>query len=85
MKSGEVAISRLILNIRLFMFQEEAERLFIECDRWDLVARIHRSLGHWEEVVQISEKRNRLHLRNAHYAYAQELREQGCIEDAVQQ
>ncbi|VDN13572.1 unnamed protein product [Dibothriocephalus latus] len=64
---------------------EEAERIFIECARWDLVARLHQTLGHWEEAVQIAEKRNRVRLRNTHYAYAQELRKQDRIEDAIAQ
>uniref|UniRef100_A0A183T2B2 TPR_REGION domain-containing protein n=1 Tax=Schistocephalus solidus TaxID=70667 RepID=A0A183T2B2_SCHSO len=62
---------------------DEAERIFIECGRWDLVARLHQTLGHWEEAVQIAEKRNRVRLRNTHYAYAQDLRKQDRIDDAI--
>ncbi|KAL5104623.1 hypothetical protein TcWFU_002267 [Taenia crassiceps] len=61
----------------------EAERLFIECGRWDLVTRMHRALGHWDEALSVVEKHNRVQLKNTHYAYALELKNQGNIEDAV--
>ncbi|KAL5964971.1 hypothetical protein TSMEX_007295 [Taenia solium] len=63
----------------------EAERLFIECGRWDLVTRMHRALGHWDEALGVVEKHNRVRLKNTHYAYALELRDQGNIEDAIHQ
>ncbi|VDK41143.1 unnamed protein product [Taenia asiatica] len=61
----------------------EAERLFIECGRWDLVTRMHRALGHWDEALSVVEKHNRVRLKNTHYAYALELRDQGNIEGAI--
>nr|CDS24042.1 intraflagellar transport protein 140 [Echinococcus granulosus] len=61
----------------------EAERLFIECGRWDLVTRMHRALGHWDEALSVVEKHNRVRLKNTHYAYALELKNQGNIEDAI--
>ncbi len=66
-------------------FQAEAERLFVESERWDLVARMHRCLGHWEEAIQVAEKHNRVRLRNTHYTYAKELKNQGHIDDAINQ
>uniref|UniRef100_A0A0R3WMJ8 RAB3GAP2_N domain-containing protein n=1 Tax=Hydatigena taeniaeformis TaxID=6205 RepID=A0A0R3WMJ8_HYDTA len=61
----------------------EAERLFIECGRWDLVTRMHCALGHWDKALSVVEKHNRVRLKNTHYAFALELKNQGRMEDAI--
>lgn len=46
---------------------------------------MHRALGHWDEALSVVEKHNRVRLKNTHYAYALELKNQGNIEDAIYQ
>ena len=63
----------------------EAERLFIESGRWDLVIRMHSCMGNWKEALAVAEKHNRVRLRNVHHAYAMELKEEGYIDEAIEQ
>ncbi|KAM7541711.1 hypothetical protein Aperf_G00000003534 [Anoplocephala perfoliata] len=63
----------------------EAERLFIEAGRWDLVTHLHRSMGNWKEALSVVEKHNRVRLRDTHYAYALELKKKGFLEEAIDQ
>ncbi|CAH8664618.1 unnamed protein product [Heterobilharzia americana] len=63
---------------------DEAERLFIQCNRWDLVIRLHQSLGNWSKAVTTAEQHHRMSLRGIHYAYAEELESLGKIQEAIE-
>uniref|UniRef100_A0A094ZRL2 Intraflagellar transport protein 140-like protein n=1 Tax=Schistosoma haematobium TaxID=6185 RepID=A0A094ZRL2_SCHHA len=63
---------------------EEAEQLFIQCNRWDLVIRLHQSLGNWNKALITAEQHNRMLLRSIHYAYAKELESVGNIQQAIE-
>ncbi|CAH8673889.1 unnamed protein product [Schistosoma rodhaini] len=63
---------------------DEAEQLFIQCNRWDLVIRLHQSLGNWSKALITAEQHNRMLLRGIHYAYAKELESVGDIQQAIE-
>ncbi|KER22932.1 hypothetical protein T265_09065 [Opisthorchis viverrini] len=65
--------------------QDEAERLFAQCNRWDLVIRLHQSLGQWEKALRVAASHNRISLRATHYAYAKELESTGRLQEAIEQ
>ncbi|TGZ55803.1 hypothetical protein CRM22_010299 [Opisthorchis felineus] len=63
---------------------DEAERLFAQCNRWDLVIRLHQSLGQWEKALHVAASHNRISLRATHYAYAKELESTGRLQEAIE-
>ncbi|KAG5444094.1 Intraflagellar transport protein 140 [Clonorchis sinensis] len=63
---------------------DEAERLFAQCNRWDLVIRLHQSLGQWEKALRVAAAHNRISLRATHYAYAKELESTGRLQEAIE-
>ncbi|CAH8871773.1 unnamed protein product [Trichobilharzia szidati] len=63
---------------------DEAERLFIQCNRWDLVIRLHQSLGNWNKAITTAEQHHRMSLRGIHYSYAKELESTGQIKQAIE-
>ncbi|OON21029.1 tetratricopeptide repeat protein [Opisthorchis viverrini] len=63
---------------------DEAERLFAQCNRWDLVIRLHQSLGQWEKALRVAASHNRISLRATHYAYAKELESTGRLQEAIE-
>ncbi|CAL8073471.1 unnamed protein product [Calicophoron daubneyi] len=63
---------------------EEAERLFAQCGRWDLMIRLYQSLGQWEKALRIAATHYRISLRATHYAYAKELEAMGKIPQAIE-
>ncbi|CAH8298287.1 unnamed protein product, partial [Schistosoma turkestanicum] len=64
---------------------DEAEQLFVQCNRWDLVIRLHQSLGNWSKALITAEQHNRMLLRSIQYAYAKELESVGNIPQAIEQ
>ncbi|VDP96418.1 unnamed protein product, partial [Trichobilharzia regenti] len=60
------------------------ERLFIQCNRWDLVIRLHQSLGNWNKAITTAEQHHRMSLRGIHYSYAKELESTGQIKQAIE-
>ncbi|KAH8866529.1 Intraflagellar transport protein like [Schistosoma japonicum] len=63
---------------------DEAEQLFIRCNRWDLVIRLHQLLGNWSKALTTAEQHNRMLLRGIEYAYAKELESLGNIQQATE-
>ncbi|CAI2736293.1 unnamed protein product [Schistosoma spindalis] len=77
----EAQAGELALQIGMI---DEAEQLFIQCNRWDLVIRLHQSLGNWDKALITAEQHHRMLLRSIHYAYAKELESVGNIQQAIE-
>lgn len=71
-----------VLAIELEMI-DEAEALYKKCGRYDLLNRLLQACGRFEEALQIAEKLDRVHLKNTYYQYAEWLREQGDMSNAL--
>lgn len=71
-----------ILAIHLEMY-DEAEELFKSCGRFDWVNKLYQSRGQWEKALDIAEKKDRIHLRDTFYNYANFLEREGEINAAI--
>ncbi|KAK4474505.1 hypothetical protein MN116_001653 [Schistosoma mekongi] len=83
MKETELEAQAGELALQLGM-PDEAEQLFIQCNRWDLVIRLHQLLGNWSKALTTAEQHNRMLLRGIEYAYAKELESLGNIQQATE-
>lgn len=57
--------------------QDEAERLYRSCGRYDLVNRLYQDGGIWSKALEVAEGNDRIHLRSTHYNYAKHLESKG--------
>jgi len=71
-----------VLAIELGML-DEAEMLYKKCGRFDLLNRLLQASGKFEEALQIAEQCDRVHLKNTYYTYAEWLRDQGDVQNAL--
>ena len=55
------------------MFQEEAERLYASCGRWDLLNQMYQAGGEWDKALRVAEEQDRIHLRTTYFNYARHL------------
>eukprot|EP00040_Diaphanoeca_grandis_P025866 m.144006 g.144006 ORF g.144006 m.144006 type:complete len:1357 (-) comp30348_c0_seq2:45-4115(-) len=60
------------LAIQLGM-KDDAEVLYKECKRWDLLNKLYQASGRWEDAVKVAQDHDRAHLRNTYFAYAKYL------------
>jgi hypothetical protein len=64
---------------------DDAEKLYQECKRYDLLCRMLQDAGRWERALQVAEQHDRVHLRSLHFAYARFLESTGDFTKAVKQ
>ncbi|KAG1665494.1 hypothetical protein FOA52_009755 [Chlamydomonas sp. UWO 241] len=62
---------------------EDAKKMYIAADRYDLLNRLFRASGHWDKALEVAEKNDRIHLKSTHYAYAQHLEKTGEFDSAL--
>ncbi|VTJ61863.1 Hypothetical predicted protein [Marmota monax] len=62
-----------IAVIVLSLLQEEAEQLYKECQRYDLLNRLYQASGQWQNAMAVAELHDRIHLRTTCYNYAKHL------------
>ncbi|KAG8506365.1 Intraflagellar transport protein 140, partial [Galemys pyrenaicus] len=65
-----------MLAIQLGML-EDAERLYRQCGRHDLLNKLLQAGGQWPRALELAERRDRVHLRATHYSYARHLEASG--------
>lgn len=68
----------LVLNL-LFLRQDEAERLYRSCKRFDLINQMYQDAGIWSKALETADKDDRIHLRSTHYNYAKHLESKGTL------
>uniref|UniRef100_H2ZSL2 Intraflagellar transport 140 n=1 Tax=Latimeria chalumnae TaxID=7897 RepID=H2ZSL2_LATCH len=61
-----------MLAVQLGML-EDAERLYRNCQRYDLLNRFYQASGQWQKAVETAEMHDRVHLRSTYYNYAKHL------------
>lgn len=71
-----------VLAIELNMIAE-AEALYKKCGRYDLLNELLQACGRFDEALQIAERLDRVHLKNTYFQYAEWLKEQGDINNAL--
>eukprot|EP00192_Tetraselmis_astigmatica_P000931 CAMPEP_0117694304 /NCGR_PEP_ID=MMETSP0804-20121206/27375_1 /TAXON_ID=1074897 /ORGANISM="Tetraselmis astigmatica, Strain CCMP880" /LENGTH=1395 /DNA_ID=CAMNT_0005507981 /DNA_START=130 /DNA_END=4318 /DNA_ORIENTATION=+ len=52
---------------------EDATKLFVSCERYDLLNRLYQACGQWDKALEVAEKYDRIHLRATHFSYAKQL------------
>ncbi|PNW79678.1 hypothetical protein CHLRE_08g362650v5 [Chlamydomonas reinhardtii] len=81
-KSIEEADARVAtVAVHLGMI-EDAKKLYIACERYDLLNQLYRACGQWDKALEVAEKNDRIHLKSTHYAYGQFMERQGDMEGA---
>ncbi|XP_048407747.2 intraflagellar transport protein 140 homolog isoform X1 [Stegostoma tigrinum] len=61
-----------MLAIQLGML-EDAERLYRNCRRYDLLTKFYQASGQWQKAIENAEGFDRVHLRTTYYNYAKHL------------
>ncbi|XP_053897923.1 intraflagellar transport protein 140 homolog isoform X3 [Malaclemys terrapin pileata] len=68
----EVEARVAMLAIQLGML-EDAERLYKNCKRYDLLNMFYQASDQWQKAMEIAETHDRVHLRTTYYNYAKHL------------
>ena len=76
----EVAIAQVAIQLHLL---EDAERLYKECGRHDLLTDFYTACGRWKEALATAHKADRIHLKATHFRYARHLEQTGDVQQAV--
>ncbi|KAM6423733.1 intraflagellar transport protein 140 homolog isoform 2-T2 [Liasis olivaceus] len=61
-----------MLAIQLGML-EDAEQLYKQCKRYDLLNKFYQASDQWQKAIEIAESQDRVHLRTTYYNYAKHL------------
>lgn len=70
--------------IFLFCFiKDEAEQLYIQCGRYDLLNRLLQSRNKMEEAIKIAETKDRIHLKNTYHVWAKKLEQNSDFREAA--
>lgn len=70
------------LAVQLGM-HEQAEQLYRECGRYDLLVRFLQDAGRWSDALKVAQENDRMQLRNTHFMYARHLEALGKIKEAI--
>lgn len=71
-----------VLAIELNMI-DEAEALYRKCGRYDLLNKLMQASGKFGEALQTAEQLDRIHLKNTCYQFAEWMKEQGNVTEAL--
>ncbi|KAI4456192.1 hypothetical protein MML48_8g00010237 [Holotrichia oblita] len=71
-----------VLAIQLNML-DDAEQLYIQCERYDLLNKLYQSRNKMDEALTIAETKDRIHLRNTEYHYARQLEQDSNYKEAI--
>jgi intraflagellar transport protein 140 len=76
----EAAVAMLAIQLGLF---DDAERLYKECNRYDLLLHLYMASGRWKDALKIASRYDRIHLKSTHYQYARYLEHIGDTASAI--
>jgi intraflagellar transport protein 140 len=62
---------------------DEAEKLYLSCKRYDLLANFYKSIGNWEKAINITKIYDKIHLKRTYFQYAQYLEGIGKFEESI--
>lgn len=68
--SGMLRVATVAVHLDMV---DDAIKLFITCERYDLLNRLYQACGQWDRALEVAEKYDRIHLRATHYAHAKQL------------
>lgn len=76
----EVAIAMVAIQLNKL---DDAERLYRECGRFDLLVKLYIAAGRWKDALRLCAQHDRIHLKNTHYLYARHLESIGDTSNAI--
>uniref|UniRef100_A0A0N4ZH95 ANAPC4_WD40 domain-containing protein n=1 Tax=Parastrongyloides trichosuri TaxID=131310 RepID=A0A0N4ZH95_PARTI len=76
----EVKVAMLAIQLGMLI---EAENLYIECKRYDLLNKLYQTENRWAEAFDIAQTHDRINLKNTHYNYAKYLETKSDITNAM--
>ena len=76
----EAAVAMVAVQLGLL---DDAARLYRDCGRYDLLNQLYRSAGYWSKALEVSRRKDRIHLKNTHYIYGQHLEALGDLKKAI--
>ncbi|KAI6178923.1 hypothetical protein M3Y98_00554400 [Aphelenchoides besseyi] len=82
-KNESLEMQTACLAIQLDMI-DEAEAIYKQSKRYDLLNRLYQSQNKWTEAFEIASKHDRIHLRNTHYNFAKYLESIREVEQAIE-
>lgn len=65
----EASIAMVAIQLGLI---EDAERLYLQCGRYDLLNQLYQATGDWDKAVDVARKKDRIHLRTTYYNMAKD-------------
>ena len=81
-KEPETEARMGLVAIQLGML-DDAERLFNEAGRFDLLNDMYQAQGKWGKAIEMAESRDRIHLCNTHFKYGRHLESIGNVSGAI--
>jgi len=61
----------------------DAHKLFVGCERFDLLNKLYQACGEWDKALEVAEQHDRIHLRTTFYNYAKHLESLGDVPAAM--
>eukprot|EP00736_Rhodelphis_marinus_P013329 Rmarinus@m.1241 len=77
----EARVAAVAIHLGLY---DDAEHLYMQCGRYDLLNKLYQALGKWSRAIELAKKHDRIHLRTTHYRYAKDLESVGDMSNAIQ-
>eukprot|EP00794_Sanderia_malayensis_P006805 gene6805-7574_t len=84
LKEPELDARVAMLAVQLGML-DEAERLYKDCKRYDLLNIFYQASNSWTKALEVAESYDRIHLRTTYYNYGKYLESVGNYAGAIQQ
>ena len=76
----EAAVAAVAIQLGLL---EDAERLYKECGRFDLLNELYQGQGKWVESLDLASSSDRIHLKTTNHKYAKFLESSGDMANAI--
>ncbi|CBY35545.1 unnamed protein product [Oikopleura dioica] len=76
----EARVAMLAMQLGM---NKEAEELYIQSKRFDLLNKFYQAVGRWDDALTTAKKSDRLHLRSTHYNFAKKCEWEKEYEQAV--
>ncbi|XP_065898421.1 intraflagellar transport protein 140 homolog isoform X2 [Dysidea avara] len=78
----EVEAQLAVLAIQLNML-DEAELLYKQCKRYDLLNQFYQSTGQWSRAIEVAETQDRMNLKTTYYNYGNHVESIGELSAAI--
>jgi len=76
----EARVAAVAVQLGLY---HDADRLYRECKRFDLLNQLYRASGLWDRALEVATEEDRIHLKTTHHQFAKHLEDVGDISSAV--